>query len=400
CFYFLILPKMYVNILCLTLMLALTCVSAQVPPFTEKCVQGTYPPDLSRKVPTVIINLDLKPQDRWTHVVKDMKPQIEDLLVAFKSFIRDFGNWTEAIIKLVDNDFGYLADELPAPYGDELKGIATASGLPLGEVVLYNIFYEIFTVCTSIVGQDLNGRMYHARNLDFGLFLGWDIKNNTWEITEKLRPTIRILEFQRSGKTLYKTVNYLGYIGVLTGIRPGVFTLTMNERFNIDGGFVGIFEWLLGNHTGQWMSFLTRDTLEQAASYDDAKDRLANTPMLAPAYYILGGTKPGQGCVITRSRQKAIDVWEMSSQPANSWYILETNYDHWKKPMFLDDRRTPANKCMQKLTQKGMGIAGIYDVLSSKPVLNKLTTYTALMQVDSGHLECWLQYCPDPCYPF
>ena len=29
----------------------------------------------------------------------------------------------------------------------------------LGEVVLYNIFYEIFTVCTSIVGQDKNGRL-------------------------------------------------------------------------------------------------------------------------------------------------------------------------------------------------------------------------------------------------
>lgn len=27
----------------------------------------------------------------------------------------------------------------------------------LGEVVLFNIFYEIFTVCTSIVGQDHNG---------------------------------------------------------------------------------------------------------------------------------------------------------------------------------------------------------------------------------------------------
>ncbi len=34
------------------------------------------------------------------------------------------------------------------------------------------------------------------------------------------------------------------------------------------------------------------------------------------------------------------------------WYILETNYDHWEKPFFIDDRRTPANNCMKKLTQK------------------------------------------------
>ena len=37
---------------------------------------------------------------------------------------------------------------------------------------------------------------------------------------------------------------------------------------------------------------------------------------------------------------------------ADKWFILETNYDHWLKPFFLDDRRTPANNCMRKLTQK------------------------------------------------
>ena len=106
---------------------------------------------------------------------------------------------------------------MPHPYGDEIKGIAKATGLPLGlnefsqysvlpvfnstnfsgEVVLYNIFYEVFTVCTSIVAEDPSGmtlieflkivhfiklqmtfdllrlgKLYHARNLDFGLFMG------------------------------------------------------------------------------------------------------------------------------------------------------------------------------------------------------------------------------------
>lgn len=25
------------------------------------------------------------------------------------------------------------------------------------------------------------------------------------------------------------------------------------------------------------------------------------------------------------------------------WYLLETNYDHWKAPLFIDDRRTPVS---------------------------------------------------------
>ncbi len=86
-----------------------------------------------------------------------------------------------------------MADTLPAPYGDEMKGISQASGLPLGklneilqldrklyfivfcylgEVVLYNIFYEVSSYCTSVVGQDQNGNIFHGRNLDFGGLMG------------------------------------------------------------------------------------------------------------------------------------------------------------------------------------------------------------------------------------
>ena len=53
-----------------------------------------------------------------------------------------------------------------------MYSIANATGLPQGEVVLYNVFYEVFTFCTSIVAQDEAGHLYHGRNLDFGLFLG------------------------------------------------------------------------------------------------------------------------------------------------------------------------------------------------------------------------------------
>jgi len=32
----------------------------------------------------------------------------------------------------IDKDLGPLADTLPAPYRDEIKGLATATGIPLG----------------------------------------------------------------------------------------------------------------------------------------------------------------------------------------------------------------------------------------------------------------------------
>jgi acid ceramidase len=294
---------------------------------------------------------------------------------------------------------GNIVETFPMPFKDELKGLSKATGLNLGEVALYNIFYEVFTVCTSIVAQSPNGTLYHARNLDFGLFMGWDPQNHTWQVTEALRPAIVNLDWQKNGKTLFKSVNYAGYIGILTAVKKDAFTLTMNERFNADGGYIGILKWLLGDRTGNWMSFLTRHTMEDATSYKEAKDLLSSSPMLAPAYFIVGGKKAGEASIITRSRASAVDVWDIGTRNS-SWYILETNYDNWKEPFFLDDRRTPAHKCMKEMGQQKVGFATLYDVLSSKPVLNKLTTYTALLQVNSGEMETYLQYCPDPCMPW
>jgi len=55
--------------------------------------------------------------------------------------------------------------------------------------------------------------------------------------------------------------------------------------------------------------------------------------------------------VITRARDKAVNIWDIGTGNS-TWYILETNYDNWLEPLFLDDRRTPAKRCMNEMTQK------------------------------------------------
>uniref|UniRef100_A0A4W5LPQ1 Acid ceramidase n=1 Tax=Hucho hucho TaxID=62062 RepID=A0A4W5LPQ1_9TELE len=342
-----------------------------------------YPPKgptFKGSVTWYTIDLDLPPSERWKPIITNKKAEVRGLRLVrihLNYAIRDLANAfvpSGKLIDLVDKDLPLIVNTLPHPFNEEIKGIATASGVPLGNLI-------------------------HGRNMDFGLFMGWDMKNRSWLITEKLKPLVVNIDFQRGNKTVFKSTNFAGYVGMLTGIKPHAFTLTMNERFSLDGGYIGIVEWILGHRDGMWMSFLTRSVLENATSYEEAKSLLAQTKLLAPAYFILGGNQTGQGCVITRSRVLSLDIWEIELK-LGRWYVLETNYDHWKEPLFLDNRRTPAMKCMNQTMQANISLKTVYDVLSTKPVLNKLTTYTTLMDVNKGILESYIRDCPNPCMPW
>ena len=106
----------------------------------------------------------------------------------------------------------------------------------------------------------------------------------------------------------------------------------MNERFGLDGGYIGLIEWILNTDRRQsWVTLMARDAFENNLNYTQALDLLSNAPVMAPCYYIMGGPEAYQGAVITRDREKAADVWVLDTQKPETWFIAETNYDHWKR---------------------------------------------------------------------
>jgi len=373
----------------LFLLALLTVTYCQV---VEKCRVDTYPPPETTKLGWVKVDLNVDPSLRWKEAILPVKQEIKDLIGVITGYVNKY------VLTAADVAFGIVGNTLPEPYRSEMKGVADVLEMPFGEIVLYNIFYEIFTVCTSIVAEDPSGKLYHGRNLDFGLFLGWDDKNDTWILTERLRKVLVNVDFVKDGKTQYQSVSFLGYVGLMTAIKPHAFTVTINERFAKDGGFNGIWNWLLGDRSQSWMGFLVRDVAMHAEDYSTAKEMFMKTPLLAPAYYILSGNSSGEGCLITRGRTEMLDIQELDVSKG-VWYLLQTNYDNWVEPPFYDDRRTPGKICMKEMGQKRTGASGLFNVLSTKPNLNKLTCYSAILQVDEG-LTSWIQDCPNPCTPW
>ncbi|XKL64926.1 hypothetical protein PGB90_005012 [Kerria lacca] len=365
----------------------------------KKCHNSSPPTTSYYHIPTYIINLDLPPEERWKELVTDLKPQIRKFIETIRNNTNKI--YGTEIFQLIDSYLPLLTKTLPKEYYDELNGISEVTELSMGEVTIYNVFYEFDSLCTSIVMKDSNDKMYHGRNLDFGLLLGWNVLNRTWLVTELLKPLVVNVQFQRNDKTVYTSVHFAGYIGILTGIKKNAFALTVNERFKLNGGYVGIIEWILGRRDQKWNGIFTREVLEFAQSYKDAQKMLLTSELLAPVYFILSGKKSSQGCVITKGRNNNVDIWSIDSNKNSnsSWYLVQTNYDHWKKPPVIDDRVIPSMICMELFGRKDP-IYTLFNVLSTIPILNKETVYSTVMEPATGNLKIWLQNCPDPCWPW
>jgi len=335
-------------------------------------------------VPTFIINLDLPPQQRWKQVcsVPDYQQMTQFLYNTVASILPDGGEYLNDVGALLNNYY------LPAEYAQEIQGCATALSIPYGWATLFNLGYEVSDACTSIVAQTQSGIIYHARNMDFWAGMGF---------TDTLRNITFIAQYQRAGKTLFQATTFAGYVGVLSGMKPNAFSITIDTRFYPQGLADMFYEVIAAiiEKNASLVSLLSRDVLTRENSWKSALDNLSNGELIADVYYILAGVSAGQGAVISRNRHNATNVWLLDSP--SRWFLVETNYDHWEQPPWFDDRVTPANNAMNAIGQKGLTLGGMFNVLSTKPVFNLQTTYSILACPALGTYASWARWCNYPC---
>merc|ERR1719229_747885 len=312
------------------------------------------------------------------------------------------GDITKYIDKNIDTYLGFF----PKDWGDELRGIATTLDADIGDVFLYNIAYELFGLCTSIVAQDDNGHLYHGRNLDFGLWPAVNWTTVQWELTYDLRDILYNANFTKNGEVVYRSTVFGGYIGLLTGMKKGALSISVDTRFD-DNYDKYMIEYLRKpTEEKQWLSLTTRLAMEDQPSYEDAIEFIQNTSFIGPCYIIIGGTKAKEASVLSIGPDKTLfNRWDMPLPANNSaqepFYVLETNYDHWEQPPWYDDRRYPAEMCMDEVGQKGVSWNSLYNVLNGIPNRNRLTTYSTLMDSMTGDYIAYKQYCTETeCIPW
>ncbi|XP_048220243.1 N-acylethanolamine-hydrolyzing acid amidase isoform X2 [Perognathus longimembris pacificus] len=300
--------------------------------------------------PRLNVSLDAAPGARWLPVLRAFDPAL--LRSAVLQIIR--ARVPDWVLALLGSASAELPRLLPGPYAEEIRGVCDFLHLRLADGLLVNLAYESSAFCTSIVAQDSAGRIYHGRNLDYSF---GDI----------LRQLTVDVQFLKNGQVAFTGTTFVGYVGLWTGQSPYKFTVSGDER---DKGWwwENAVAALLRGHSP--ISWLLRTTLSEAESFEAAVFRLAKTPLIADVYFIVGGTAPREGVVITRNRGGPADIWPLD--PLNgAWFRVETNYDHWKPAPKRDDRRTPAIKALNATGQAHLSLEALFQVLSVVPVYNK-----------------------------
>ena len=363
---------------------------------------STQPPPVpsgSKPAKEYVINLDTAPEDRWKQIGLDYKGDIQEAVDTLKK------NVPEAVVLLIDKIGEDLEKLLPSLYKEELLGLAEAAEVPVGELFLFNLSYDITARCTSVVAQATNGKVLHGRNLDTP---GDKAFQSVMDIARKMVITVH---FQRAGKTIYTGTTIAGMIGLATGQKPNSFTITLNERRT--GTYWTNILHLIYDSPGAEVMLVIRNALaDPDINFQGVLNRMTYIPLIAACYITIAGTKPGEGAVISRDRNEAVKpfsngIWKLDAA-SGRWYLLQTNCDHWTAPPDLGptssnpdnpktlqwayERETAGNEAMDKISQNNINAQSLVTVLSTEPVLNPETLYTTVMSAaDPSLFKSWIR---------
>jgi hypothetical protein len=188
-----------------------------------------------------------------------------------------------------------------------------------------------------------------------------------------------------SDKGPWVTLTWPGFSGVLQAMAKGRFAGAMNQapaRIVWDRQWL---DWLTARRkTARSLaitpSHLLRQVFEQAATYGEAKVRLTETPIAAPAIFTLAGPAPGEGCVIERLESEAsvLDAPE-KAQTANDWQTA--SWQGRRLPGRLSGERLAAMQTVARAPD----FERPFDWLSP-PMLNEESRLAILADPASGRL--------------
>ncbi len=307
-----------------------------------------------------IINLDYPPKKRWEFLL-NYKEEINALL---QCYLNDF----EEADFIFENVKEYKELFISQEYLEEIDFIASITDFSSDQVLIANLYYDILKFyfgCTAFAVNTEYG-MLHSRNLD------WHTDN------ELLSKHSKIFDFQRNGKTIFKSVGWVGFIGVLSGIKPCKFSLTLNAVLSDDSPEIAAP-----------VSFLLRDVLSTCDSFQEAKGKLENINIMSDCLILLSGIEKGDKVVIEKTPKR------FQTRETNKNHIIVTNdYKLIRNNLSPDNGILQATSCGRYnraeelvLKEKPQSIQDCLNILKDDKVMMGITVQQMVFNNTTGEIR-------------
>ena len=203
----------------------------------------------------------------------------------------------------LDRSWGESLPFIPTDYLEELQGLSDAAGVPMNDLWRIHAIPDRTYACANFAAwgrATADGRMIHLRNLD-------------WNIEAGIQRYPVIFVVHPTGKRIYASAGWAGFIGVLTGV---------NEH-GLSIGQVGA-ETADVDYHGLPMPFLIRRVLEESASLGDAVRIVTKGPRTVGINYLIADAEARRAVAIETTRNfaavfEADDPKEHEIEYARPW---------------------------------------------------------------------------------
>ena len=198
------------------------------------------------------------------------------------------------------------------PYRDEIMALPGVMGRP--GAVAFSLSYE-WGCTTRAFGEGAMPRLFRV--------LDWPF-HGLGQLVEAVRLS------GPAGDWI--TATWPGVMGVLHGAAPGRFAIALNQAPERRLGLGRAGNWLASKRRflrapGLPPAHLLRQVFEEARDYDEARERLRQTPIAAPVIFTLAGVQAGQTCTIERTETGA----EESAAPiASNHFTTGLGTGNWR----------------------------------------------------------------------
>eukprot|EP00825_Cyclidium_porcatum_P036092 TRINITY_DN3796_c0_g1_i1.p1 TRINITY_DN3796_c0_g1~~TRINITY_DN3796_c0_g1_i1.p1 ORF type:complete len:273 (+),score=50.27 TRINITY_DN3796_c0_g1_i1:125-943(+) len=224
-----------------------------------------------------------------------------------------------------------------------------------------------FKECTGVLAADSNGVVFHGRNMDKG-------------VESPRNMTLRMTITKNSVVVANVTDYYWFSVGFVTGFKNGSFSISENWR-NIYQDYDGqkMLEDIYAGAIPQvWM--FREALINHDWNYDQTLQYFIDKYTPAPMFLIIAGAEAWQGAIVSRDPNTELPIYYLKQNGTDGWILVVTNYDLWIPDPPDDPRRTVATQTLQQMTQKrGASIFGVLGTISTYPVQNEGTIYSAIM---------------------